>query len=658
MAKKPNDVPVDPAVLGTVDPIYMLAAALWEGWLPRHWLVRLVSGSAHALQREDTSKPRWWQRFASGPVSAAVACCGRIGWLFEQEAPMQPRTGVGIKLDLLTACPRTVQHVARRDCEQWLLDKARHSQGYLAGLRKTPFLRPLQILAHQKPTKEWGYQEQGILKAVVGNAMWNQQRLFEAGLADSDACTVCGETGSGWHGPWGCPATAAFRDNFGLTAAERRGAQRQQTWPMWTHALVEDPRVWLPAPLMDPAVFWTTRPREGLFDGPAYGDGSGMFGNDPTMCRAGWGVITLRQDGPRGGRVVKTAEAHGPLPGMYQLVPAAEAMALLVWLRFLGPPPWTFHTDCAWVKDSWTKGPEGTTGAAHIHADLWREIWARAEDVGREAITLIKVKAHSTMTDVEAGRITGVQRIGNNWADEAARDGAARHPHDEKAWQRVERTSQLITSLAKFLVGYHLQHHRHGMQEKPPKPARGEERARRVRAAESARGGHSVAQIAGKFRCLDCLRVASTQRMLLLMSCQGGSAMATHKLWQSGGGVLFCARCGAYSISKSRLLLRPCRGAPQICGQRALGSLFEAGSWPAGQELHDQFLHELGAQLGSQPEQAVCPPGAQFVQAVGAQLGSQPEQAVCPPGDAIGGAAFSSSILRNREKGPARFRGL
>ena len=196
-------------------------------------------------------------------------------------------TGQGLHINLITSCPRSVQKAARRDCEQWLLEKARKSHGYMQGLRRNPYLQPLQVLANKKTNEQWGHKEQGILKAIVANGMWDQQRLFDTGRAEHNKCTICGDIGTTWHAAWDCPATATFRDGFGTTAAENSGQKKHPQWPLWSHGLIEDPRAWLPGPALLSTVFWTMAPEGGRFEVPAFGDGSGLYGEDPEMCRAG-----------------------------------------------------------------------------------------------------------------------------------------------------------------------------------------------------------------------------------------------------------------------------------------------------------------------------------------------------------------------------------
>jgi len=66
----------------------------------------------------------------------------------------------------------------------------------------------------------------------------------------------------------------------------------------------------------------------------------------------------------------------GPLPGAIQSTPAAEATALLFFImNARDQTRLYFFSDCQWVVDGFYRGPTGTTGSSHVHADIWRRIW-------------------------------------------------------------------------------------------------------------------------------------------------------------------------------------------------------------------------------------------------------------------------------------------
>ena len=596
---------IDPAYPATVDPIYMLGKALWEAWLPRGWILRVLSGSAS----EQTKLRRPWAK-VKGPISGAVACCRRIGWTTRPGTPHLVTTRAGIQLDLLDTCPRTLQHVGRRDLEAWLLRRTRDGQSYLQDLSHEPYLVPLQKLGRAKLTETWTAVHQGTCRAVVANGLWCQDRLFQAGIVDSNACQACGAVGTGWHNLHDCPAAAWYRDGFGLLDTVRQGARKRPEWILWTHGLVADPRVWLPKPAMVAGITWGHHPPGGSFEGDCYGDGAAYDGTDDVMCRAGWGVTQIAREGPAGGRIRLTGEAFGALPGLGQAVPAAEAMAFLIYLRHAGSPPHRFHTDCAWVEASFKGGRRCCTGGQHVHADIWLEIWRCLDDIGPDQVEVRKVKAHASLTDVEMGRITAADRIGNGWADEAAKKGARCHPRDEAATRRVHLTAKMATQVGKYATSFAVQFPRYGTT---PKAERAERPKQERQAKEATRtGGHQISTLAGRYRCLACGRSSHALGHLANTACCPGNRRGArrHQVWIGGadGDTAFCRRCGAYSRTHSRLLRSSCRGFASASGRRELRRLVR-DAWPAGWHEVDEALkeeeesegHEHGGCLEGQP---------------------------------------------------------
>ena len=91
---------------------------------------------------------------------------------------------------------------------------------------------------------------QGHLRAIAANGLWPQRRLYQVGLANFPGCTICGADGTGWHKFWSGPGTEHFRRQYGLPDTILRGVAAHPAWALWTHALVPDPRVWLPKPAL------------------------------------------------------------------------------------------------------------------------------------------------------------------------------------------------------------------------------------------------------------------------------------------------------------------------------------------------------------------------------------------------------------------------
>ena len=91
------------------------------------------------------------------------------------------------------------------------------------------------------------------------------------------------------------------------------------------------------------------------------------------------------------------------------------------------PRPLDIRSDSEWVCNvfaSWHVWAE--TGWSGDHADLWNML--ANEVAGRtSAVTVTWVKGHAKEIDVMRGRTTREDKIGNDGADELARDGADMH---------------------------------------------------------------------------------------------------------------------------------------------------------------------------------------------------------------------------------------
>ena len=553
---------VDPAYHMMTGPILALSSALWEDWVPRGWVLRTWTG---AWSRLAEAKAPW--KLVEGPLSAALASAARLGWDAPSVGILVSRTG--IRLDLLADCPATVHEVAMRDAEDYLLDKDLDRQTHLKELGGRPWLAPLRALLNARPTPSWTPQHQGTLRAIAANGLWTQDRLQEIGLVEDPSCQACGAGAGLWHRAWDCPAQAGFLAGYGLPDSVRAFARSARHLPLWTHALLPDPRDSLPLPVMTFEPTWDLRPEAGCFDGPAWGDGSAMKGQDARMTRAGWAVVQVER---RGVLIHLTACLSGPLPGPVQSSPAAEAFGLWAYLKHCGLPPYQYHTDCQWVVNSWRSGSAACTGAQHVHADLWRKIWLAIDDLGGPAaVQVTKVKAHSSRAAVLEGRVSAVDKAANDFADAAAKTSTARHPQAPLAEARCARTWHCVTMVAKYLARVHWRAAEAGHDTTSRsgrlRPTR--DMLRFMRACRPS--DHRLFLKLGRWRCAHCWRSALTHAAIRALPCRTQRRHRVH----TTGSLFFCWRCGAYSRKKARLLLIPCRGRPPrgSHGARVLGAL-------------------------------------------------------------------------------------
>ena len=533
-------------------PITALAMALWDTWVPRRFVLRAwVTASMTAAGAAST-----W-RSVRGPVSAALASAKRLGWQCSEVGRFT--TPEGVVLDLASCCPRTIEFMAWRATEKYLLTMEAERQRHLHHLGGIPWLQPLRALVRSRTGSSWTVQHQGVLKAVAANGIWTQDRFFEAGMVASSACQACGMQASLWHRPWGCFAMEQFVREYSLPAAVKPWARRSPHLPLWTHGLLPDPRGGLPLPTMEPIYKWNVVPPSGSFEGAAHGDGSALFGSrDEAFTRCGWCVVQVEK---RGALVHCVASLHGPLPGPLQTSPAAEAFGLLAYVLHAGMPPYIYHTDCQWVASSYLAGPSATAGAQHVHADIWRRVWRKVTDLGgAHVLAVVKVKAHSTMLDVENGRIGAVDRIANSMADIGAKKAATMHPNDPAVMRRCERTWQVITMVSKFLSRLHLHAVEWGgdVTQRDQRTRLQAAGAARLTVLRRAPSDHTILFQNGRYRCQSCWRSAKLRSTIVGQPCV---PRRTHWTYECGQ-FIFCGRCGAYSRKAARLLLRPCKSRP------------------------------------------------------------------------------------------------
>eukprot|EP00972_Heterocapsa_arctica_P113428 16437071-Heterocapsa_arctica.AAC.2 len=74
-------------------------------------------------------------------------------------------------------------------------------------------------LGNCRPQANLTAEHQGVLKAVVANSIWTQDRLHMAGMVESPLCQVCQQQAGLRHRPWCCPAHDSFRRQYGMPSS-------------------------------------------------------------------------------------------------------------------------------------------------------------------------------------------------------------------------------------------------------------------------------------------------------------------------------------------------------------------------------------------------------------------------------------------------------
>ena len=542
----------DPVEKATCDPILTWCVALWDNWLPRGILLRTLSG---AFRRVQAHASPWTG--VRGPASAVVATLARIGWSCEGRSPHVWRTHRG-QINIIKTAPRAVEHLAMEAVERWQWQEiTRHDQD-LADVGPTSVLEPVVRLLSRKSVRQgWGPLQQGNLKSLVVKGQWPQTRLFAAGLAETDACQICGARGTLWHRLFDCPALLFIRQQYGDEALLTCACD----WPemqLWTRCLLGDPSWSYPAPLLSEHVIWEKAPAGGLLEGECYGDGSGKRPRYKRLRRCGWGLMCYSRG------VGITAMARGPLPGWQQDVPLAESYAFWMTLRHADVQV-VFYTDCEFVRQTFEAGPAHSSSGWFIYAAVWRQIWKRVEDIGVENVHVRWIPAHTSTKDVADGRLTGLQRICNAKADELAKDGADVHPHDAAVAERTERAHRVVQRVARFLGTINAAVGHRTPRDTTAQKASGssDQLVQRTHARRTPQK-HTPRLVGNRLRCSVCLRSALTKSVLAQLPCRNVAMVNAHAL-RCVAGIVFCANCGSYSQSKVR-------GLQSSCPRTATGS--------------------------------------------------------------------------------------
>ena len=271
----------------------------------------------------------------------------------------------------------------------------------------------------------------GLLRAILAGSVRLQRRLFEASIVDSPICPFCGMADETiGHCFWDCAHWDSIRVQHRMADCRSR-----VSWPMCTQEcglFLEDERLpGLAQQLLDEETiltdihghFGVSACREAIITNDvmdkqvAWTDGASARNQDARFRRAGSGIFY----GPD-----HALNFSAFLPGLAQSNQCAELFAVLV-ACLRDPRPLEIRTDSEWVCNGFSSWRSWFAyGWQGEHADLWDmlacELSSRVCDVH-----VSWVKGHATEIDVERGRTTREDKIGNDGADKLAVAGAASH---------------------------------------------------------------------------------------------------------------------------------------------------------------------------------------------------------------------------------------
>ena len=235
-----------------------------------------------------------------------------------------------------------------------------------------------------------------------------------------------------------------------------------------------------------------------------------------------------------------------------------------------------FVSDCQLVVDSWKRGKKHCCGARHWFADIWRQVFDLLDRKFAGRWKVQKVAAHRSRAEVESGRLSHHEWLGNSKADAMARSGASKyavapgnvHAH-VAAWDKATDLAHVLSEAGLYICS---------SSEWPSvsncADADGEHEFAPVPRPRRQVTFHEIVWAVDRWRCTRCQRYARNTLTLAAIrrtACVPLSGIArgaappfprvheSHRLWRSGP-ITWCTMCGAYSSNRSFALRQSCPG--------------------------------------------------------------------------------------------------
>ena len=340
--------------------------------------------------------------------------------------------------------------------------------------------------------------ERWLAKVMTGSFR-PASRLFKAKVLPSPICPFCdtGEEETKEHCFWRCPRWSSIRaeaihfleqEGFQVEKSDEPNPTRSGTPALWWCGLMnEDPlleealesledekfEVDTPPPRDAAAVAdleqWVEEESGGVTMSRLLlaSDGSGLHPTDHRLRRCGYGLFWGSRQHPWN----RARKLQGP----HQVVPRAELRALLEAVRMTNLPIKVL-VDCKFVVDGFKLLDEGKDISHLDHQDLWQALREAMQGGVPHRVQVTKVKAHTTLRDVERGIISFENRWYNDKVDQLAKDGAKMHElpagavkaaRQRKRWAIILQTMQVRILKARDPL---LQAHKKEMErQKPPR---------------------------------------------------------------------------------------------------------------------------------------------------------------------------------------------
>ncbi len=337
------------------------------------------------------------------------------------------------------------------------------------------------------------------------------------GISNNDACAAChAAVGDLPHRILECPRSEDIRAGWDDKGYLTRAIDKRNG-PLYLRGVAVRPPI-PPPPELRMAYDHAEGEEDTPFHSYVFLDGAMRHNATPLARRGGWAAVMTDRHGNM--RRVLYGTSPDPFPTIFLAELRAAVMALK---ETIGSA--ILFSDNAQVVSEWQRGQIYCTDGKRQGADLWRQFWHSVNELDG-AVRIVKVKAHLTARDVEAGRIPEAIWKGNGHADHYAKKGAAwaeelspvKHileAMDEAKWF-YSAASQIMSRWPNDVETTD-QKERHQVKER---------RKRKGRSAHH-KTPHELWRIGGRMVCRRCGRTAKgllPVRVLKASPCHGSSA--------------------------------------------------------------------------------------------------------------------------------------
>ncbi len=571
-----------------------------------------------------TERRKW--NSSRGPIANLFMTLHRIGW--KMAGPFTMVTDRGDEIPLTAYSPVLVKQLMHeatlRTLERQLGESVHRSGGENFRGRRVCLD---QVRSRLKGDRKMSSLEKAAYRSVLCDAVLTRSKAAERGYLIDDICPLCGARGdSVFHRVWECchPDVEAARRKFAprwmVEEANRRGRHDPlylkglfphpgDEWPRpedqgRLHLYRAEDECWDPEAAGSDAACealakkvdeWRANPEELVTEfiasavrnapaekqfnhgsnirlgGRLYVDGSCTQHVFQELRRAA-SALVVRQPG-EGIEARYLLPVWAPLP---QTPQAAEYLAPVAPLRNVASET-VIVSDCLNVVRDFDRRSRIATSAKARYAGLLKH--ALGTEM-KEAITVVKTKAHRNVTSVPPGP-EREDAIGNAAADRAAKEAVRLHPQPTPAQESDLAAACRRATIAIRTIGA-------TMAVFPPLPKDRMQRHPPNREGAEVRGdgGHDWTFAQHLWRCRLCLRCTVKPKLdprLVHARCPGQKVTQAvprmsehgHDVVFTGGDmpILFCARCGAFSWRRAYGLSTSCPRRPTPAGSQALARI-------------------------------------------------------------------------------------